>query len=337
MANKVDGPRIRRGVFHDKAGKRGLCPRRENGSFGFRRASLILILAVLLAACGQRPAADGGYARITNSGEVIRSLRAGLKAHAASITVSFDYGENILAELGGVVEAWMQEAMAETEASDEGDYIRYQTGGYTYTSSYAARDGRYFYEVKVVPEYFGYRSQEDQVTGEVQRRRRSYGFLPWTSRAERIRRIYGDLCRTVTYDKVHQKNPYDHRGSTAYAALIQGTATCQGYCTALYRLLREEGIPCRIVTGRAGEEDLHAWVIAELDGLWYLLDPTWDAGQDTYLYCMAGSAETGDHVPGEAFEGDFAEEHPMAERGLFSEDADPADGGPLPGEPINTP
>ena len=113
---------------------------------------------------------------------------------------------------------------------------------------------------------------------------------------QKIRKIYDYLCRNVHYDKVHRKNPYYHRRSTAYGALVQGTATCQGYCTAMYRLLREEGIPCRIVTGTAGDEELHAWLIAELDGSWYLLDPTWDAGQENYRYCLRGTDDfrTGD-------------------------------------------
>lgn len=278
----------------------------------------LLIVFLLLTGCGRAvPPEIPLDTRIANAQEMILSLRRGLTGHSQAITVRFEYGSDIFDELNGVIEEWMEAALSETDEPDEGDYLRYQIGGYSYTSRYEIRDGRYLYEVKVVPEYFSYLSQEQAVDEETARRLLACRFLPWTGEEEKIRRIYGDICSTVTYDKVHQKNPYDHRGSTAYAALVQGTATCQGYCTALYRLLRESGISCRIVTGTAGEETLHAWVIARVGEVWYLLDPTWDAGKEEYDYCLAGTAESLDHVPGKAFTSEeFTTLYPLAEHGL---------------------
>ena len=227
---------------------------------------------------------------------MIKRIREGLRVHSAGITVTFDYGRDIFDELNNVIEEWMEAAQEETAAPDEGDYIRCQMGGYTYTSTSEQRQGRWYYKVRIEPSYYTFLSQEEEVTEAVRKIRRSMFFWPWTSREKKIRKIYDYLCRNVHYDKVHRKNPYYHRRSTAYGALVQGTATCQGYCTAMYRLLREEGIPCRIVTGTAGDEELHAWLIAELDGSWYLLDPTWDAGQENYRYCLRGTDDfrTGD-------------------------------------------
>lgn len=227
--------------------------------------------------------------RISNSSRMIAGIRKGLKAHSSAITVSFSYGSDLFADLNDVIEEWMEAAQAETGIPDEGDYIRYQLGGYTYKSTSEQREGRWYYKVRIEPSYYTFFSEEEEVTARVRKIRRELHLRPWTSREVKIGVIYDYLCKNVRYDKVHRKNPYYHKRSTAYGALVQKTATCQGYCTAMYRLLREEKIPCRIVTGTAGDEELHAWLITEIDGLWYLLDPTWDAGQDTYRYLLQGT------------------------------------------------
>ena len=86
----------------------------------------------------------------------------------------------------------------------------------------------------------------------------------------------------------------------------------------LYRLLRESGIDCRIVTGSAGEESLHAWVIAKVGNEWYHLDPTWDAGADDpsgFRYFLVGTESFQDHVPGEKFTTvEFCSAYPLAEQ-----------------------
>ena len=264
--------------------------------------------------------------KIRNSEQMIAQIREGLRSHSAGITISFDYGSDIFPKLNGVIEEWMEAAQQETDRPDEGDYIRWQLGGYSYKSTSEQRGDRWFYSVRIEPSYYTYLEQEKEVTKEVRRIRHSLHFFPWTSREEKIRRIYDYLCRNVKYDKVHRKNPHYHMRSTAYAALIRGTATCQGYCTALYRLLREENILCRIVTGTAGQEDLHAWVIVEEKETWYLLDPTWDAGQETWQYFMRGTQDLSEdpesglpaaHRPGDLFTTEaFVSEHPMAAHGL---------------------
>lgn len=62
------------------------------------------------------------------------------------------------------------------------------------------------------------------------------------------------------------------------------TAVCAGYAQLLVALGEVTGDHIVYVTGhsRASGEDLdgvgHAWNAVELDGAWYLIDPTWDAG-----------------------------------------------------------
>ena len=287
-------------------------------------AAVLAVLLLFSSGCGGTERADAPLSyRISNAAEVVASIRRGLKNHAKTVTVTFSYGEDIFDELNGVIDDWVEAALAETDEPDEGDYIRYQYGGYTWTSSYIEENNRLYYTVKLTPSYYCYLLQEEEASSAAKELLRDFRFRPWTSDYEKLRTVYDWLCRNVTYDKIHRKNPYYHLCSTAYAALVQHTAACQGYCAALYRLLREAGIACRIVTGPAvsengASEKLHAWVIAELDGLWYGLDPTWDAGGAEYRFFLAGEEAFADHIPGERFRTeDFRRTHPMAEHSYY--------------------
>ena len=68
--------------------------------------------------------------------------------------------------------------------------------------------------------------------------------------------------------------------STAYGALVEGSASCEGYARAIQLLLDLQGIDCCIVTGdatnAAGESVGHAWNQVRIDGEWYHLDATWN-------------------------------------------------------------
>ena len=277
------------------------------------------LLALLLSGCAGHPPPLPLSDWIGNSEEMIAAIRGGLRRHAATITVRFESAEDLYDELNGAIDAWVEAALEETEDPREGDYIRYQYGGYTWTSSRTCDGGVWSYTVELRPDYYSYLSQEEQVTEAVDAALEELSFGDGTAGAEKIAAIYDGLCRTVSYDKVHRKNPYYHSKSTAYAALVRHSATCQGYCAALYRLLRESGIDCRIVTGQAVGE-YHAWVIAAVDGQYYGLDPTWDAGAEEYRYLLVGSAEFADHIPAERFRSrDFNGRYPMAKDGYWKE------------------
>ena len=278
--------------------------------------SAALLCAWGLALCGRSGSTLPMGDRLLNLEQMVSALRRGLRDHASTVTLRFDYGSDVYAELGEAVGSWFEAALAETEDPAEGDYIRYQIGGYDYSVSRIERNGRWTYEVILSPRYYCYASQERQVAEKVAALLEDFAFTREDGEAARIGAIYDYLCRNVTYDKIHRKNPHFHLRSTAYWALLRGTATCQGYCAALYRLLREAGIDCRIVTGSAaGEEGLHAWVIARVEGLYYALDPTWDAGQEAYRYFLAGTEAIGDRRPEARFlSEDFTARYPMAEK-----------------------
>ena len=68
---------------------------------------------------------------------------------------------------------------------------------------------------------------------------------------------------------------------TAYGALVNGTAVCEGYARAFQMLLNGLGLDCVGVSGYA-EDELHIWNVVRLDGNWYGTDITWDDHEELY-------------------------------------------------------
>lgn len=73
---------------------------------------------------------------------------------------------------------------------------------------------------------------------------------------------------------------------TAYGALVEGKAVCEGYARAFQYLLNAAGIPATAVAGRDEEDQPHLWNAVRLDDSVYYVDPTWDDTDDmvTYTY-----------------------------------------------------
>ncbi len=62
---------------------------------------------------------------------------------------------------------------------------------------------------------------------------------------------------------------------SAYGALVEGRAVCEGYAEAFQYLLHRAGINCMIIDGTGNGEN-HAWNAVKIDGSWYYTDVTWD-------------------------------------------------------------
>ncbi len=62
---------------------------------------------------------------------------------------------------------------------------------------------------------------------------------------------------------------------SAYGALVDGKAVCEGYAKAFQYLLHRADIPSMLVFGRSGGQD-HAWNMVCIGGRWYHADITQD-------------------------------------------------------------
>ena len=67
---------------------------------------------------------------------------------------------------------------------------------------------------------------------------------------------------------------------TAYGALAEGKAVCEGYSRAMQLLLHRAGIECTLVSGNDQNNVSHMWNLVTIDGRNYHLDPTWNDGSD---------------------------------------------------------
>ena len=79
------------------------------------------------------------------------------------------------------------------------------------------------------------------------------------------------LCRNTEYIKESEESLV----YTAYGALVNGTAVCEGYSRAMQVLCKRAGIPCVLITGTAQGEN-HMWNLIDPGDGWYHTDVTWD-------------------------------------------------------------
>lgn len=70
---------------------------------------------------------------------------------------------------------------------------------------------------------------------------------------------------------------------TAYGAIVDGSAVCEGYSKAMQMLLIQADIPSYTVRGNA-DDVRHMWNLVQLDDDWYHLDATWNDGDMNISY-----------------------------------------------------
>ncbi len=142
--------------------------------------------------------------------------------------------------------------------------------------------------------------------------------LAGKSEYEKIKAVYDYMCGHITYDEKRIDEDISH---TAYAAIVEGTAVCEGYALAAYRLMREAGVGCRYIGGspKSGKGSGHAWNIVRIGNRYYYIDATWDADnyvqKKPYEHFLKGSPDR--IMPGhEDFvvyrKEDFWKKHPLS-------------------------
>lgn len=95
---------------------------------------------------------------------------------------------------------------------------------------------------------------------------------------ERALHDYIVLNTSYDYDN-YQRNTIPRESYTAYGVLIQGVGVCQGYASAMQKLLTMAGIEAQMVIGTGTSQngpEPHGWNKVKIDGRWYHLDTTWD-------------------------------------------------------------
>ena len=90
------------------------------------------------------------------------------------------------------------------------------------------------------------------------------------SKTEQAKAAHDYLIQNVKFDYSMSENSF-----TAYGALVERKAVCQGYSFAYYEILIHLDIPCNIWIGTTSR-GLHAWNFITVGGRGYFVDVTWD-------------------------------------------------------------
>ena len=164
-----------------------------------------------------------------------------------------------------------------TGVPTEGDYLRYCTRGTGYITDEHIREGnKHWITLTFSAVYFQTADREAVVTAKAKDILASLN-LNGKSDYEKILAIYNYICKNVVYEENYEQlDPFSqehHDIYSAYGAIVNNKAVCEGYALAMYRLLLEAGIDNRVITGAE-----HAWNMVKIGKLYYNLDSTWDAG-----------------------------------------------------------
>ena len=243
--------------------------------------------------------------------KLVKIFREKLINRESNIVLYYHCDEEITQEFfSNLVHQLFQKAIKHTGSGKEGDYLKWHCQGWTVKASISGNsnegyDLNIFYDVS----YLSSLEQEEKVDEEVSNLLKSLDLSNKTD-YQKVKAIYDYICSNVTYDHDNLNDESYSLKYTAYAALINKTAVCQGYASLFYRLALDAGVDTRVISGEAGGP--HAWNIVKLNGKYYNLDSTWDAGRSTYAYFLKNTNDFDDHVRDNDYQSnDFIEEYPM--------------------------
>ena len=248
---------------------------------------------------GISAASDGEY--LTTVEEAAKEMRDQLKARSDTVTIPYQ-SETDPGKSTDFVREIYYAAREHTGIPTEGDYLRYQIGGYKCSISYRTSNSLYLCTLTYTITYYTTAAQEAEMNEAVASLISDLDLKDKTD-YQKIKSIYDYMCSNISYDYDNLEDDTYMLKYTAYAALINRTAVCQGYANLFYRLALEAGVDARLITG-TGNGGGHAWNIANLGDSYYYLDSTWDAGRASYKYYLKGKTDFGDHQNGEEFSSD---------------------------------
>ena len=250
-------------------------------------------------------------ASVEEGGEV---LRKAMVARASGAALTFHFDKSVADEDFGewrtaVLDPWLKTAPSEvanaamehTGVPNEGDYLKYQYNHIGIKMSASGSAAGVNVTVTYTLTYYTDAAQEAMIDEMLAPTLETIRSMGGSSKATQLSLVYDFICGGVTYDYDNLNDDEYTLKYTAYAALIDGTAVCQGYANLFYRMALELGIDARIIGGIANGGN-HAWNIAKIGRLYYCLDATWDTvTNNDYRWYLKGSENFPDHEPFDTF------------------------------------
>lgn len=213
--------------------------------------------------------------------EAGQMLREGMKDRKTTVVINFT---GTVSDANAMSLKIHNIALEHTGEGDEGDYLNWN---HTKISrKYNSGTKKFTYVIT----YLDDAGKEKATTAAIKKLEAKLSISSGDSTYKKVRTIYDYLANHITYDYKDTSNlPY-----TAYDAIVNGKAVCQGYATLFYRILLDYGIDNRIIVSTT-----HAWNLVNVDGQYYECDLTWDsqnaqAGQN-YEYFLKASLTGSEH------------------------------------------
>lgn len=265
-------------------------------NFKFLMAFAIMVLT--FGAVSFSTKAEGEYTYITykNTTQINNEIRNAIQSHDYPI-ITMKLNTNDADEAEAQANTLNDEILANYYAYD----MSFPYGGYYFAMTLSGsmktvistptinENGTYDISIYLKPSYILTYAQDQQLDSAVTNVLSSIGANTGTD-YEKTKNIYDYICSTVTYldyNDITSENLLIK--NTAYGALINHTAQCQGYAQLFYLMTAKAGVESRIIIGSANGGG-HAWNIVKIDGTFYQVDSTWDAGAETYRYFLKSSS-----------------------------------------------
>lgn len=125
--------------------------------------------------------------------------------------------------------------------------------------------------ITLTPQYLTSVEQDQYVDNEVDRILKEI-LTPNMNNLEKEAAIHDYVVSNTSYENL------DDIGHTAYSALFNKKAVCQGYAILTNKLLNKAGITSRLVVGYINDDpaQTHMWNAVSIDSNWYMLDTVFD-------------------------------------------------------------
>ncbi|KFM95170.1 peptidase [Bacillus clarus] len=239
------------------------------------------IPAVSYAATNQKVAALQGDAKLLQGFQ--QEIKKHIDNRKENITITYKTKNNNIKEVMNTL------VKAYDKVVDSDEYLKYNVASTNY--SIRGIPGNYTFTLNIK-----YRESKQQTQYVKTQTKSIVNSIVKTGMDghEKVKVIHDYIVKHVSYDT-------SYKAYTAYEALANRSAVCQGYALLTYQLLKEAGIESHIVTG-TGNGQAHAWNIVKIEGKWYHLDTTFDdpipdkQGRVTYSYFNMSDEQLGkDH------------------------------------------
>ena len=247
----------------------------------------------------------------TDINNMAKDIRDRMVNRETVISVKYEYQGSYSQEyITEVMNSAFDQAVEHTGNPVEGDYLKYQYVGWGGNIESEVNGNTVSVTFTYMPTYFTTAEQELQMNQTVNALLNELS-LDDSTDYEKVTKIYDYVCENITYDFTNLNDNNYKLKHSAYAALINKTAVCQGYAVLFYRLALELGIDARVITGYANGD--HAWNIVKLNNIYYNLDSTWDAGITPYNYYLKNMDDFLNHTRSDEFsDASFGSRYPMA-------------------------